>query len=75
MSEVSNKYQKFFVGQKVVFSFPREPALKDVSNDRLNSKGIISKVFLRRGKLTYVVTLDHEVLSSREWQNDGSYLK
>jgi hypothetical protein len=59
--------QAFQVGDRVRYTFPREPSLRDVDDDKLTSTGTITQVYLRLGKLVYVVRCDTPVLSATEW--------
>ena len=70
-----NKFQKFYLGEKVLLTIPMEAALKDVDKKRLSSKGIIKMIWLKLGKTAiYEVSLEREVLGERKMQTDGRIL-
>jgi hypothetical protein len=62
------RQQTFQVGDRIRFTFPREPSLRDVPDHRLTAVGVVEQVKMQfaripeMAELVYVVALETEVL-------------
>ena len=60
--------QEFFIGERVRYTLPREPCLRDVPDSRLTAVGIIASIGLQLGEIIYGLRLESSVLSSYDWR-------
>ncbi len=71
--QMTQKRQSFSVGERVRMTFPREPALRDVSDSRLTSEGVVEKVSMRFARtpelaeMQYHIALDSRILGASTW--------
>ena len=54
--------REFHVGDKIRYTFPREPCLRDLPDSRLTSEGVLVGIYLRLDEIKYRVKLKTPVL-------------
>ncbi len=69
--------QKYFVGQRVLFTLRWDPALRNCPDDYVESPGYVKGVSIRfamspdKATLRYTVRCDHRVVREWEWGTEG----